>query len=324
MSDQLLDELPILKELGADLRAAMRSAEAAAPEQSWRTRWRWSMAASTAALAAGAVALVIALQGGGITPARASAVLHRAADVAERQPVMFPRDDQFFYLRDITSYWRPVSAKWTARSEATAPKVRLRVEQQLWFSASRTGLTGYRVLSMHFASSAARRAWVRAGRPSFAASPQRIGTLGSNRYLFGDLELTRRQVLRFTTNPHKLYRRLYKAGGSAYEVFVQIGDQLRNRPTPAPQRAALYRALAIVPGIQLVGAVTDPLGRHGEAIAYTDYGIKDELIFDPKTATMLEERTIATARNPQGLAAGTITSSTTYIQRAITNKIAAP
>jgi hypothetical protein len=262
----------------------------------------------------------------------ASAVLHRAADVAQRQPVPFPRDDQFYYLRSVSSYWRPVSAQWTSGGSTTAPKVRLRVEQQLWFSAGRTGLTRSRVLSLHFASSAARRAWEHDGRPSFSTKPQRIGALGAGRYLFGNIELTRGQLLTFTTNPRKLYRRLYAAfhrrsyaaGGSAHEVFVEIGDQLRNRPTPAPQRAALYRALALVPGIKLVGAITDSIGRHGEAVAYTDHGVEDELIFDPKTATMLEERTIAAARNPLQLTAGTIISSTTYIQRAVTNKIAAP
>jgi hypothetical protein len=39
---------------------------------------------------------------------------------------------------------------------------------------------------------------------------------------------------------------------------------------------------------------------------------------------MLEERTIAAGQNPLRLAAGTIISSTTYIQRTVTNKIAAP
>ena len=49
----------------------------------------------------------------------------------------------------------------------------------------------------------------------------------------------------FTTDPRKLYQRLHKAGGSAHEVFVEIGDQLRNRPTPAPLRGALCRRLAL-------------------------------------------------------------------------------
>jgi len=326
MSDPLLDELPILTELGADFRAALQTADSRSTGR-WqlrRGRRRWSMAVASAALAGVVAACVIAFQGGSVTPALASAVLQRAADVAQRQLVPFPRDDQFYYLRSVSSYWRPVSAQWTSRGSTTSPEVRLRVEQQLWFSAGRTGLTRSRVLSMHFASSAARRAWERDGRSSFSTSPQRIATLGAGRYLFGDVELSRAQLLRVTTNPRALYRRLYAAGGSAREVFVEIGDQLRNRPTPAPQRAALYRALALVPGIKLVGATTDSIGRHGEAVAFTDHGVEDELIFDPKTATMLEERTIATAHNPLRFTAGTIISSTTYIQRAVTDKIAAP
>jgi hypothetical protein len=326
MSDPLFDELPILRELEADLRAAFRAADSRrAPHRRLPTRRRrWSLAAATAALAAIAAASVFALEGGGVTPTIAAAVLRRAADVAQRQPAPFPRDDQFYYLRSLSSYRRPVSAKWSSGGSTTAPEVRLRVEQQLWFSAGRTGLTRSRVLSLRFATSAARRAWERAGRPSYSTSPQRIATLGANRYLLGDLELSRRQVLTFTTDPPKLYQRLYAAGGSAYEVFVEIGDQLRNRPTPAPLRAALYRALALVPGIRLVGAITDSIGRHGQAAAFTDHGVEDELIFDPKTATMLEERTIAAARNPLQLAGGTTISSTTYIQRAITDKITAP
>lgn len=128
----------------------------------------------------------------------------------------------------------------------------------------------------------------------------------------------------FTTDARKLYQRLHKAGGSAHEVFVEIGDQLRNRPTPAPLRGALYRRLALMTGIKLVGAITDSVGRHGEAVAFIDHGVEDELIFDASTATMLEERMIAAARNPFRLAAGTIISSNTYIQRAVTDTIAAP
>ena len=64
--------------------------------------------------------------------------------------------------------------------------------------------------------------------------------------------------------------------------------------------------------------------RHGEAVALIDHGVEGELIFDASTATMLEERTIAAARNPFRLAAGNIISSNTYIQRAVTDTIAAP
>ena len=123
-----------------------------------------------------------------------------------------------------------------------------------------------------------------------------------------------------------LYRRLYAAGGSPYEVFVEIGDELRNRPAPTGLRAALYRALALVPGIRLVGPIRDSVGRHGVAVAFTQDGLQDELIFDPRTATMLEERTIVSnpAKFALGLPRGSIVSSTTYLRRAITDTIAVP
>jgi hypothetical protein len=327
MSDPLLDELPILRELAADLRAAAQAANSreTAGWSSRRRQRRWSLAVATTTLAGIAAALVVGLQGGDVTLARATAVLHRVAYVAEHRPGAFPRDDQFYYLRSIDTYWQTLSTQpGTSGYSSAGLKVRLRVEQQLWFSAGRIGLTRSRVLSIHFPSTTAHRAWVQAGRPSFDHPAQRIATLGADRYLLGDLQLTRRQLLTFTTDPRELYRRLYAAGGSAHEVFVEIGDQLRNRPTPAPLRAALYRALALVPGIRLVGATTDSIGRHGQAVAFTDHGVADELIFDPNTATMLEERTVAVARNPLRLAAGTVIDSTTYIQRAITDKIAAP
>jgi len=84
--------------------------------------------------------------------------------------------------------------------------------------------------------------------------------------LAGNIELTRRQLLATSTNPRTLYARLYAAGGSPAEVFTEIGDTLRSRPAPATLRAALYRALALVPGVRLVGRVTDSVGRHGTAV----------------------------------------------------------
>ena len=55
----------------------------------------------------------------------------------------------------------------------------------------------------------------------------RDATLGGGNYALGNLTLSRRALLHFTTNPEKLYRRLYAAGHSpSDEVFVQIADTL--------------------------------------------------------------------------------------------------
>ncbi|HEY1514907.1 MAG TPA: hypothetical protein VGF91_00730 [Solirubrobacteraceae bacterium] len=115
-------------------------------------------------------------------------------------------------------------------------------------------------------------------------------------------------------------RRGSRAGGHDWR------DELRNRPAPAALRAALYRTLALVPGIHLVGPTQDSIGRRGVAVAFTHDGLEDELIVDPDTATMLEERSIVSdpAKFPVGLPRGAIASRTTYLQRAVTNTIATP
>jgi hypothetical protein len=277
------------------------------------------------------VVVGVALQGGDAMPSTATAAPYRAAVVAQRRPLAFPADNQFYYVRSVTGESRIIQSRPQTRPPSGGgpppPMAFVRVEQQLWTSANRIGFSKFRTLSIQFANPASRRAWVVAGRPALGESGSgREGTLGRGLYLLGNIELTRQALLNFTTNPQKLYRSLYAAGHSPSEVFVEIGDELRNRPAPAPLRAALFRTLALVPGIRLVGPTRDSVGRRGVAVGFTQYGLQDELVFDPKTATLLEERSIVS--NPGkarvGLPRGATTSSTTYLQRAVTNTITAP
>jgi hypothetical protein len=296
-----------------------------------RPRWlavrtRWSMAAA-AGLSVATVAFVVALQGGDALSSTATAALYRAAALAQRRPLAFPADNQFYYVRSVTGESRIIQTRVPSGGGPPPPMAFVRVEQQLWASANRIGFSKFRTISIQFANPAARRAWVAAGRPALGESGSgREGTLGRGLYLLGNIELTRQALLNFTTDPQKLYRSLYAAGHSPYEVFVEIGDELRNRPAPAPLRAALYRTLALVPGIRLVGPTRDSVGRRGVAVGFTQYGLLNELVVDPKTATMLEERSIVSdpAKVRLGLPRGATTSRTTYLQRAVTNTVTAP
>ena len=103
-------------------------------------------------------------------------------------------------------------------------------------------------------------------------------------------------------------------------MFEQLGDALRESPAAPALRAGLYRALALVPGIELLGARSDSRGRAGTAVAFTAGGRRSELIFDPATGDMLAEQTVVTdprrARLP--LAAGTVIGDTVYLRRAVT------
>jgi hypothetical protein len=146
-------------------------------------------------------------------------------------------------------------------------------------------------------------------------------------YYLGNFKLSRRALLAFPTDPRTIYRRLLRnthgAGHSPNgEVFTQIGDALRESPAPAPLRAGLYRALALIPHVQFLGQVKDRAGRTGTAVAYTEVGLRHELIFDLQTSEMLAEREVV-VDEPKAhlhLPAGTVIEDTAYLRRAVTNE----
>jgi hypothetical protein len=143
MSNPLLDELPILRELGDDLKAAFRAHGTAPPSPQPRARSRWLLGVGgLAAAAVGAVvAFVFGIQGGSTSPSSATAALVQAATAAAVQHVPFPRDDQFYYLRSVSTGFEVIRSNPTTPlplSMRALPKAEVTIEQQLWFSADRT------------------------------------------------------------------------------------------------------------------------------------------------------------------------------------------
>jgi hypothetical protein len=106
-------------------------------------------------------------------------------------------------------------------------------------------------------------------------------------------------------------------------TFLQAG-------APPQVRAALYRLIQSIPGIQALGPMTDRLGRHGIGVGFTEYGVRDVLIFDPATSAVLEREGIAVdpARidMPPGQArfrAGEVINYTVYAASGLVNSIGA-
>ena len=104
-------------------------------------------------------------------------------------------------------------------------------------------------------------------------------------------------------------------------TFLQAG-------APPPVRAALYRLIQSTPGIEALGPMTDRLGRHGIGVGFTEYGVRDVLIFDPATTAVLEREGIAVdpARTdmPPGEArfsAGEVINYTVYAASGVVNSI---
>jgi hypothetical protein len=74
------------------------------------------------------------------------------------------------------------------------------------------------------------------------------------------------------------------------ELFTSVGDLLRESPVPPAVRSALYRVAANVPGVRLVGAVTDAAGRHGVAVERGEGRLLMRYVVDPADGRLLEEQ----------------------------------
>ena len=85
-------------------------------------------------------------------------------------------------------------------------------------------------------------------------------------------------------------------GGSASrdeDDFVRITDLLRTYPVPAPVRARLFEALALIPGTTSTDGVANLDGRVGVAIGRDEpqrSGERQEIIIDPGTGQVIGER----------------------------------
>jgi hypothetical protein len=98
----------------------------------------------------------------------------------------------------------------------------------------------------------------------------------------------------------------------------KAGTELAGQTMPAAQKAAVFQALKLIPGAQLVGEAQDAAGRTGLAVGFvqSSAGVRHELIFDPDTFRFLGEREFvvdaAKAKAPVGsqLAATAVLSTT--------------
>ena len=114
--------------------------------------------------------------------------------------------------------------------------------------------------------------------------------LGAAAFPAGGRALTWDELYALPTEPVALERELRDgidgAGrGDDDELFVIVGDLLRESPAPPALRRALWQVAAGIPGITLVGHVTDAAGRPGVAV---QRGVQ-RYVLDPADGRLLEE-----------------------------------
>jgi hypothetical protein len=102
-----------------------------------------------------------------------------------------------------------------------------------------------------------------------------------------------------TRDPEELLAQIYEDaddGGPSRdgEALVLIADILRSGIVPGDLRAALFRAAALIPGVELVDRQANLNGEVGVAVGRYEpnNGERQEIIFDPETGMVIGERDV--------------------------------
>ena len=287
-------------------------------------RLSWKLPAAVATVAAIVVAAVL-LSGlaptSGTEARAASGVLRQTAAVAAgREPVTLP-PGAYAYSRSRGVHLVTTVIGGKAFN-ALVPSVR-----EIWIARDGSGRIRERSGKPVFLTAADRAAWLAAGRPVIEKSGTADDRYGPGGLHFEDLSS-------LPTDPKRLAETLRQRAALTdvpvdVETFVIVGDLLRETIGPPAVRAALYQVAASLPGVQLVGRVTDPAGRAGIAVAMTsDYSgglVRHELVFDPRTSALLAERQVLLERVKwTGAPPGTVLGYTVYLRSGASRSVLRP
>lgn len=265
---------------------------------------RWAIAVTV--LAAGvALALIvpIALPGGpgGADPAAAAMLRRVARRAAIQPPEPVPKPGQYLYTKS-TSFQTFMYVVGNGRPNFYFEQT---LTRESWIGTDGSGRILETAGPVSFPSTSDRAKWEAAGSPDL-----RDQQGGDDLYQAG--ELSYQDYSNVPKDPTALLdaieeRKIVGGPDGDWETFRIVGDLLRETYTVPAVRAALYEVAADLPGVELVGRVTDGIGRPGVAVAYTYDTSRIEWIFDPQTAELLGESevlvkdsTLDTTNNPPG------------------------
>lgn len=255
---------------------------------------------------AATIAVILALLPGGngsdvgrLGPSSASAraLLERAARTISRQAWRPLRTGEYFYSRQVGTSSGP-TGKVTARP--------LEV-QQAWYGANgfarllQTGpntlFAGGDVLMFH-----ATRHQLQAERERQQRGAHRRVLAYSQKFRWVDLDY--QQLIHLPTDPTRLQSYIEQhaiGGGPRFSAIVGYAEGLLGAdgtggaPLPPKVSAAMYRVIARLPHMRLIGPTRDPLGRPGTAIGlfFKHQPGRLDLILNPRTGVLLAEEMVS-------------------------------
>jgi hypothetical protein len=236
-------------------------------------------------------------------------LLHAARAAAKQPATAPPAPGQFVYTKS-----EGVLGNTTVPNGGQAFNTVQRYTRQQWIGPDGSGRILQVAGTPQLVTGADRAAWVADGKPNLADSTGNINvTLKRGGLYYLDLSSV-------PTDPAALkqlieQRKLEDGPPGDAETFTIIGDLLRDSYAPPAVRSALYTVAAQLPGVQLIGATHDQLGRAGIAVGYPSHGNTQELILDPQTSGLLAEQTLDNT--------GTVVGWTAYLSSGVVDSTSA-
>ncbi|MFJ9446316.1 CU044_5270 family protein [Kitasatospora sp. NPDC101235] len=281
-----------------------------------------ALAGTAAAVGALTLGVTVLLPGTSSTPAAAATpklltyvqdspsqdaakILGQIADTAARQPDTSVSGTEHFKRRD----WS-LSAVMGAGQTASAI---VATESEGWVDPDGSAHSTSRAEAPEFPNEEARQYWKDHGWPTEAGKLEvNDEPAGSRARMWDDRPPTDPKVLKtWLEQGHPV------ENGPA-ETLAAITDLLRERVLSAPERAAVLRVLADVPGLAYQGTTTDRAGRTGKAFSLDgDHGglpKRHTLIVDPVTGRIIgDEETLTKSAGKLGVPIPSVISYTVYL-----------
>ncbi|GKQ39631.1 hypothetical protein ALMP_61580 [Streptomyces sp. A012304] len=149
-----------------------------------------------------------------------------------------------------------------------------------------------------------------------------------------DSKRTYRSLESLPTDPEEMLAWLYRnkegeGHSAAYRAFDLAVETAGETVLPPKVSAALYRAVARIPGVVLVKDSVDAVGRHGTAVGFVEGDTsRRELIFDRRTLILLGTRDVVLKDSPTNpgqvcdgmIKAGSVQGTSAVLERAFVDK----
>ena len=320
---------------------------------------------AVAALGLGTAA--IAVSSGGVSRShnsplsRAAVLLDSAADAATGQsalPALGP--GQYFYEKTLLSgLCAPYSASGHINQSTGAPLdpnlasvvYRQSVTFESWSAPDGSG-TNHETYTGHFETDQDQARWEASGAPNDCALPAQpvtmipprssedpgISMLPSDPTAVAALIAAGRVDDAGRVLPSR--GRCPSQAGSSNQVFVNgevcnvaaqfdiVNNLLQNPGAPIKLGPVLYKVMAQLPSVKIIGNQIDAIGRTGTAIEEPNSG--NVFVIDTSSGTLLETETIATPQSlssgetASDIAPGTVLATTTYATFGVTNALGTP